>query len=71
MNTLSPNRLRALIAMAWLVAGALLLLLTPLSGHSDSLGWTPAFWLLAAPTSVLLAMRPRLPLDLLAALFHR
>lgn len=70
-DTLSPRRLRALIAMAWLVAGALLLLLTPLTGHSESLGWTPAFWLLLAPASVLVVLKPGLPMSLLAALFRR
>ncbi|HEY4293230.1 hypothetical protein [Luteibacter sp.] len=70
-DTLSPRRLRALIALAWLACGALLLLLTPLSGHSDTLGWTPAFWLLLAPASVLVAMKPGLPMSLLAALFRR
>ena len=70
-DTLSPRRVRALIAMAWLALGTLLLLLTPLSGHSDSLGWTPVFWLMLAPASVLVAMKPGLPLSLLAALFRR
>jgi hypothetical protein len=70
-DTLSPRRVRALIAMAWLAVGTLLLLLTPLSGHSDSLGWTPVFWLMLAPASVLVAMKPGLPLSLLAALFRR
>ncbi|MEX1828384.1 hypothetical protein [Luteibacter sp. CQ10] len=70
-DTLSPRRIRALIAMAWLAAGALLLLLTPLSAHSETLGWSPVFWLLLAPASVLVAMRPRLPLELLGALWRR
>ena len=70
-DTLSPRRLRALIALAWLACGALLLLLTPLSGHSDTLGWTPAFWLLLAPASILVAMKPGLPMSLLASLFRR
>lgn len=70
-DLLSPSRLRALIAMAWLAVGSLILLLTPLSGHSDTLGWTPAFWLLLAPASVLVAMKPALPLSLLASLFRR
>ncbi|MGE7137713.1 hypothetical protein ACQKIE_08810 [Luteibacter sp. NPDC031894] len=70
-DTLSPRRLRALIALAWLLVGALLLLLTPLTGHSETLGWTPAFWLLLAPASVLVAMKPNLPMALLAALFRR
>jgi hypothetical protein len=70
-DTLSPRRLRALVALAWLVGGALLLLLTPLSAHSETLGWTPAFWLLMAPASVLVAMKPGLPMSLLAALLRR
>jgi len=70
-DTLSPRRLRALIALAWLACGALLLLLTPLSGHSDTLGWTPAFWLLLAPASILVAMKPGLPMSLLASLLRR
>jgi hypothetical protein len=70
-DTLSPRRLRALIALAWLAAGGLLLLLTPLSGHTEALGWTPAFWLLLAPASVLVAMKPSLPMALLMALFRR
>ena len=70
-DTLSPRRLRALIALAWLACGGLLLLLTPLSGHSETLGWTPAFWLLLAPASILVAMKPGLPMSLLAALLRR
>lgn len=70
-DTLSPRRLRALVALGWLASGALLLLLTPLSGHSETLGWTPAFWLLLAPASVLVAMKPSLPMALLVALFRR
>jgi len=70
-DTLSPRRIRALIAMAWMAVGALLLLVTPLSGHSDALGWTPVFWLLLAPASVLVAMKPGLPLQLLVSLFRR
>ena len=70
-NTLSPRRIRALIAMTWMGLGALVLLVTPLSAHSEALGWTPAFWLLLAPASVLVAMKPGLPLQLLASLFRR
>lgn len=70
-DTLSPRRIRALIAMAWMGLGALVLLVTPLSAHSEALGWTPAFWLLLAPASVLVAMKPDLPLQLLASLFRR
>jgi hypothetical protein len=68
---LTPRRTIALIALAWLAGGMLLLLLTPLSGRSESLGWTPLFWLLLAPMSVLVTLRPRLPLDLLASLLRR
>lgn len=70
-DTLSPRRVRALIALAWLGVGALVLLLTPLSGHSETLGWTSAFWLLMAPASVLVAMKPGLPVSLVASLFRR
>lgn len=70
-DTLSPRRIRALIAMAWMAVGTLVLLVTPLSGHSEALGWTPVFWLLLAPASVLVAMKPGLPLQLLASLFRR
>jgi hypothetical protein len=70
-DMLSPRRVRALIALAWLAVGTLLLLLTPLSAHSESLGWTPAFWLMLAPASVLVAIKPGLPLSLLASLFRR
>ena len=68
----SPRRLRALFALAWLFAGAVLLAFTPLSAHSEQWGWTPAFWLLLAPASLLVALQPRLPLRLVAAaLRHR
>lgn len=70
-DMLTPRRTIALIALAWLAAGMLLLLLTPLSGHTDALGWTPTFWLLLAPMSVLVALQPRLPLELVASLLRR
>ena len=70
-DMLTPRRTIALIALAWLAAGMLLLLLTPLSGHTDALGWTPTFWLLLAPMSVLVALQPRLPLELIASLLRR
>lgn len=70
-DTLTPRRTVALIALAWLAGGMLLLLLTPLSGRSETLGWTPVFWLLIAPASVLITLRPRLPLELLGAVFRR
>lgn len=70
-DMLTPRRTLALIALAWLAGGMLLLLLTPLSGRTDALGWTPLFWLLLAPMSVLVTLKPRLPLDLLASLLRR
>ena len=70
-ESLTPRRTVALIALAWLAGGMLLLLLTPLSGRTELLGWTPSFWLMLAPMSVLVALQPRLPLELLAALWRR
>lgn len=54
------------IALAWLAGGLFLLLLTPLDAHDDALGWTPLFWLALAPLCLLAALRPTLPLILLA-----
>lgn len=45
----------ALAAATWLACGAVLLGLTPLPLHDATLGWSAAFWLLAAPSLVLLA----------------
>jgi hypothetical protein len=70
-ESLTPRRLRALAALAWLTAGTLLLLLTPVSARSETWGWTPLFWLVLAPASILVAMQPRLPLALLRGVFHR
>lgn len=47
-------------AALWLVAGGFLLLTTLLPAHTDLLGWTPLFWLIGAPLSVLLALDPGL-----------
>ncbi|MEO7051683.1 MAG: hypothetical protein ABI128_08460 [Rhodanobacter sp.] len=44
----------------WLLAGGLALLSTLIPPHTALLGWTPVFWLLAAPLIVLLALEPRL-----------
>lgn len=44
-----------LIAAAWLASGCVLLGLTPLPLHDASYGWSPAFWLLAAPCVLLIA----------------
>ncbi|MBB3226651.1 hypothetical protein FHW69_001241 [Luteibacter sp. Sphag1AF] len=58
-DSLTPRRVRALIALGWLLAGAAVLTLTPMPLHSESLGWTPTFWLVLAPASLLLALRRR------------
>ncbi|MGH8118508.1 MAG: hypothetical protein ACREPJ_14620 [Rhodanobacteraceae bacterium] len=48
-----------LAAATWLACGIVLLGLTPLPLHDATLGWSPAFWLLAAPSLLLLARRAR------------
>lgn len=53
-------------ALLWLLAGAVLLLTTLVPVHSEQWGWTPAFWLVAAPLSVLLVLEPSLPRQVLA-----
>jgi hypothetical protein len=53
-------------ALLWLLAGGVLLLSTLVPAYTESLGWTPAFWLLGAPLVVLLALEPALPRQLLA-----
>ncbi|MEV8521102.1 hypothetical protein ABZR86_14995 [Dyella marensis] len=58
-------------ALLWLLAGAVLLLTTLVPARTDLLGWTPAFWLLAAPLALLLVLEPRLPRDLLALALRR
>lgn len=66
-SSLQERRLR--IALTWLGAGSALLLLqwlTPLTLFAASWGRTPLFWLLLAPLSVLLALRPAWPLHWLA-----
>jgi hypothetical protein len=52
-------------ALSWLLGGAALLLTTLVPTHTEWLGWTPAFWLLAAPVIVLLGLEPTLPRELL------
>jgi hypothetical protein len=47
-------------AALWLLAGGFLLLTTLLPAHTDLLGWTPLFWLIGAPLSVLLTLDPGL-----------
>ncbi len=51
-------------AVLWLLAGVFALVTTLVPAHTDLLGWTPVFWLLAAPLVVLLALQPRLPYQL-------
>lgn len=53
-------------ALLWLLGGSLLLLSTVVPVRTDLLGWTPAFWLLGAPLTVLLVLEPSLPRQLLA-----
>jgi len=53
-------------ALLWLLAGTAALLTTLIPMHSEQWGWTPAFWLIAAPLSVLLVLEPGLPRQLLA-----
>jgi hypothetical protein len=49
-----PSRVLA-ASLAWLAGGSTLLFSTAVPAHTAMLGWTPAFWLLAAPLLVLLA----------------
>jgi hypothetical protein len=59
-------------ALVWLLAGTTALLTTLVPVHSEQWGWTPAFWLVAAPLSVLLVLEPGLPRQLMAlARFRR
>lgn len=46
-------------AVTWLACGIVLLVLTPLPLRDADLGWSFAFWALAAPSLVLLARRIR------------
>lgn len=62
---------RLLLALAWLLAGLALLLLTPMPAHTATLGWAPALWLVGAPALLVLVMAPRLPLRLLACWARR
>ncbi|GEM_PF-1957374 len=42
-----------LAAGTWLACGIVLLGLTPLPAHDAGWGWSPLFWLLIAPLSIL------------------
>jgi len=46
-----------LVAATWLACGLVLFALTPLPWRDATLGWSPAFWLLAAPCVLLVARR--------------
>lgn len=50
----------------WLLAGSFLLLTTLVPVYSQMLGWTSTFWLVGAPLTVLLTLKPSLPRQLLA-----
>jgi hypothetical protein len=58
-------------ALLWLLAGGALLVTTLVPARTDALGWTPAFWLVAAPMVLLIALEPALPGQLLRALRPR
>jgi hypothetical protein len=54
----SPDRLPdalSLAAATWLACGVVLYGLTPLPWRDATMGWSPVFWLLAAPLLLLLA----------------
>lgn len=57
--------------MLWLLGGSFLLLSTLVPVHTDLLGWTPAFWLVAAPLVALCGLEPTLPRQLLALIRQR
>jgi hypothetical protein len=52
-----PHDVLTLAAATWLACGIVLFGLTPLPWRDATLGWTPAFWLLAAPCVLLVARR--------------
>ena len=47
--------------LLWLFAGSALVLTTLVPAYSALLGWTPAFWAVAAPLIMLLVLDPGLP----------
>lgn len=59
------RRHRARVALVWMCCG-LALVLTPLAWPNRVMGWSALFWLIGAPAILLLALQPRLPLQLLA-----
>ena len=50
-----PTREITLMAATWFACGVVLYGLTPLPLHDPTLGWSAAFWLLAAPLLLLAA----------------
>ena len=60
---IDPGRHPRLLATAllWLFTGSVSLATTLIPAHTDLLGWTPFFWLFAAPLAVVLTLEPRLP----------
>jgi hypothetical protein len=52
-----PHDVLTLAAATWLACGVVLFGLTPLPWRDAVMGWTPAFWLLAAPCVLLIARR--------------
>lgn len=56
-----------LIAATWLACGMVLYGLTPLPLRDAALGWSAAFWLLAAPVLLLVAKRVLLRNPLITA----
>ena len=53
-------------SLLWLLAGSVLLATTLVPAHTEFWGWTPMFWLSAAPLAVALTLEPSLPRQLLA-----
>lgn len=56
-----PHDALTLAAATWLACGIVLFGLTPLPWRDATLGWSPAFWLLAAPCLLLIARRTFVP----------
>jgi hypothetical protein len=56
----APDRLPDVLTLAaatWLACGVVLYGLTPLPWRDATLGWSPVFWLLVAPSLLLLTRR--------------
>ncbi len=57
--------------LLWLLAGSVLVLTGLLPAYTTLLGWSVAFWLVLAPLTMLLALEPSLPRQLLARCVSR